>query len=214
DEERRNLNHSPREQHDGAATVFAPPKPAAPTWRPPSRRAEIEHPETKYNDAVVQLDAVRQAKTQQQAQPKPEPDVPPGEHQSPPKYGWGTKLTHTKKRSPGFRNACVALAEAPELRGRLSYDEFRNRVVITRPFPWHPDDLAGTPCVDNDVNQLDLWLQDHKIYASLSEVRRAIETDAKLRSFHAVRDYLNSLQWDGVVRLATAAATYFSAEDR
>src|SRR5262249_41123712 len=47
----------------------------------------------------------------------------------------------------------------------------------------------------------------------LGDVGRAVAAAAQANSFHPVRDYLESLRWDGTPRLETWLQTHFGADD-
>ena len=52
-----------------------------------------------------------------------------------------------------------------------------------------------------------------KISPSAGDVGRAVQAAARHNPFHPVRDYFDSLVWDGVPRLDAWLVTYFHAED-
>ena len=51
------------------------------------------------------------------------------------------------------------------------------------------------------------------INLSAGDLGRAVQAAARHNAFHPVRDYFNSLVWDGVPRLDTWLVTYFHADD-
>ena len=105
-------------------------------------------------------------------------------------------------------NAIIALRLAPEWKGVLSFDEFSRRIVTTRETP--------RGCVerwsDQDDRLLANWLQHHGIIASDGVAAKAAQTVARDRPFHPVRDYLDSLQWDGTVRLDDWLTLYLGVD--
>jgi predicted P-loop ATPase len=105
-------------------------------------------------------------------------------------------------------NAITALRRAPEWQGALSFDEFSLRFVTRRETPWG--------CVEKWSDQEDRllanWLQHHGIIASDGVAAKAAQTVARDRSFHPVRDYLDSLHWDGTGRLDDWLTLYLGVE--
>ena len=57
------------------------------------------------------------------------------------------------------------------------------------------------------------WLQHQDIGVTVNVAAIAAETVAKDHSFHPIKDYLESLAWDGVERIANFASRYLGAED-
>lgn len=119
---------------------------------------------------------------------------------------------------PILRNAALALREAPELKGAFRFDELQRLVIVEKPLPLadgaeqrnisHPRPLS-----DGDVSQVQEWLQ----HAGVPKIGRetmaqAIELCAQERSFHPVRDYIDSLKWDGAPRLRGWMTRYLGAE--
>jgi predicted P-loop ATPase len=57
------------------------------------------------------------------------------------------------------------------------------------------------------------WLQSEGITVNVGTAAQAIEAVAIDRSFHPVREYLNSLEWDGIPRLKTWLHDYLGTDD-
>jgi predicted P-loop ATPase len=89
----------------------------------------------------------------------------------------------------------------------LSYDEFQDRSIIAG--------LTGFDLLD-DASSARLWLlieEKFKFRASKDYFDTVIADAARQNSFHPVRDYLNSLKWDGNPRIDTWLTVYAKAED-
>lgn len=110
-------------------------------------------------------------------------------------------------------NAITALRFSSEWSGVLAYDDFALNTVALRPAPWMPSDISlplswsGT----EDILAAD-WLQHQDISVPLHVAGQAVEAVAKANRFHPVREYLESLTWDGTHRLATWLNTYLGVE--
>jgi predicted P-loop ATPase len=115
------------------------------------------------------------------------------------RYEWRTDLIVTDKGKikPVLANAITALRLAPEWAGVLSFDQFSLRVSAIKPTPWN---YLG-PWDEQADRLLADWLQHHGIMVSDSVAAAAAETVAHDRTFHPVREYLDSLKWDEISRI-------------
>lgn len=103
----------------------------------------------------------------------------------------------------------------PELRDAFALDEMARRPVLRRaivPYGSCPP-ILPRPVVDNDATALQERLQ----LAGMKKIGRdavhaAIDLRAAECAFHPVRDYLDSLAWDGTPRLDSWLSRYLGAE--
>ena len=65
---------------------------------------------------------------------------------------------------------------------------------------------------DHDTRTCE-WMQEQGIPAPVGHVGRAIQTVAREKLVHPVRDYLNALKWDGTPRLDMWLTRYLGVED-
>jgi predicted P-loop ATPase len=130
--------------------------------------------------------------------------------------GWRAALLLSSKNTPKplLANALIALREAPEWQGVLAYDEFALVTMQLKPPPWlkHENNWTPQQWTDRDDALTADWLQHQDISVTVNVAAVAAETVAKDHSFHPIRDYLESLVWDGVERIANFAASYLGAE--
>ena len=130
--------------------------------------------------------------------------------------GWRAALLLSRKNTPKplLANALIALREAPEWQGVLAYDEFALVTMQLKPPPWlkHENNWAPQQWTDRDDALTADWLQHQDISVTVNVAAIAAETVAKDYSFHPIKDYLESLVWDGVERIANFAASYLGAE--
>lgn len=100
--------------------------------------------------------------------------------------------------------------------GVLAYDEFAGRAFFRLPPPWYADDAPATPhreLEDSDDVRLVSWLHRRYGLRTTKQVAHdALDIVALRNGFHPVREYLRSLEWDGVQRLPTFASTYLGAD--
>jgi predicted P-loop ATPase len=130
--------------------------------------------------------------------------------------GWRAGLLLSPKNTPKplLANALIALREAPEWLGVLAYNEFALVTMQLKPPPWlkHENNWTPKQWTDRDDALTADWLQHQDIGVTVNVAAIAAETVAKDHSFHPIKDYLESLVWDGVERIANFAASYLGAE--
>lgn len=113
-------------------------------------------------------------------------------------------------------NAILLLNHTKALKGSIAWNEFLGDIVQVR-------DLPGLPVVDK-VNG-DLWSDAHDSWVvayihnkhgiELPGVRmlHTVNNVAAANKFHPVRDFLDSIQWDGKKRVDTLLIDHLKADD-
>jgi predicted P-loop ATPase len=116
---------------------------------------------------------------------------------------------------PVLANAIHALRHAPDWDGVLWHNEFATATAARKPPPWAADakDWQDTPWSDRDDYLVAEWLQRQGIMAPASIAGQAVETCARDRTFHPVREYLDRLQWDRQPRLDLWLTSYLGVAD-
>lgn len=116
---------------------------------------------------------------------------------------------------PVLANAIHALRAAPEWKGVLWHNEFATTTIARKAPPWIVDRTSwqDTPWSDRDDFLVAEWIQRQGIMAPASVAGQAVETVARDRLFHPVREYLDSLPWDGTPRIGTWLSVYLGAAD-
>jgi predicted P-loop ATPase/phage/plasmid primase-like uncharacterized protein len=127
----------------------------------------------------------------------------------------GLLLNDEGEPRPILANAMHALRRAPEWDGVLWHDGFATVTVAREVPPWAAGskDWTDTPWSDRDDYLVAEWLQRQEIMVPASVAGQAVETVARDRLFHPVREYLDGLVWDGLPRLDTWLVTYLGAVD-
>ena len=97
----------------------------------------------------------------------------------------------------------------PLLRGAFSSNLLTDRVDIVKPLGWYRD---GNRLTDVDIQYLVLYLEEHYGLTSEKRIEGAIKVAANEYRYHPVRDYLNSLQWDGTERIRYALHHFLGAD--
>jgi predicted P-loop ATPase len=126
---------------------------------------------------------------------------------------WRNGLQKSGRGEPrgNLFNVLHALRNAPEWTDVLAYDEFEIRVVTRRPPPWRGAKVAKW--ADDHDTRACAWFQDVGIPANVGVVGRAIQTIAREKPVHPVREYLKDLHWDRTPRLDRWLTSYFGVED-
>lgn len=111
---------------------------------------------------------------------------------------------------PILANGITFLANMPDLKDMLSYDEFAVRTMALGGSPWNPQSREWS---EVDDIRLAEWLQHHGCHVSKTTAAEAVAAVSRDRSFHPVREYLTKLVWDKRERINTWLHTYIGAED-
>ncbi len=129
---------------------------------------------------------------------------------------WLKELTVSSKGTfeATIDNASLVLLHDPDLRSRYYYDEFRERPVVSGDLPWEKLIKRSSDCwMDSDDSGLRRHLEKHYGIESPSKIRDAVELAMLSCKRHPVREYLNSLTWDGQNRMDTLFIDYLDAAD-
>ncbi|MGC1408952.1 MAG: VapE domain-containing protein [Acetobacteraceae bacterium] len=128
-------------------------------------------------------------------------------------------LEHCQKNNSGrpisnLANIMIALREAPELRELVAFDEMLQEPALMKAAPSSMQNIKPRQVRDDDVAAIQEWLQVAGIVqAAKDTVHQGVDLYSRSRSFHPVRDYLNSVKWDGEERLETWLSKYLGVED-
>ena len=118
-----------------------------------------------------------------------------------------------KKFLPLPSNFGLILRNDKGLKGAVAYDLFTGRTVLMKDLPWRKMDIDPN-WSNNDYNGLIEYVDTN--YRGLTG-KTALMDEADhvfaQNNFHPVRDYLNSLTWDGKPRLDTMLVDYLGAQD-
>ncbi|MBR2591635.1 MAG: virulence-associated protein E, partial [Oscillospiraceae bacterium] len=107
-------------------------------------------------------------------------------------------------------NAETILSYDPLLRGAIRYNELTQRVDVVKPLGW---ERGSSGLDDNDVNNIHLYCERTYGITSQKLIEEAVHIVANRNRFHPVRDFLNSLEWDGQPRVRYALRHFLGADD-
>lgn len=110
-------------------------------------------------------------------------------------------------------NIIIILENDPLLKGKMRFDEFSNRVLVTGALPWDKN-VATRSWTDNDDAGMRHYLEKAHGITGVNKVFDACSLVCHKHSINAVADWLNALpEWDGVPRLDRLFVEYLGAED-
>lgn len=111
-------------------------------------------------------------------------------------------------------NVAIILEHDPLLMGKIRFNSFSNRAVVTDALPWNKEKRDH----ERDWNDLDdsglrYYLEKTYKITGVQKIADGLAVHFNRYSFHPVRDYLNSLEWDGIPRLDYLLIDYLGAPD-
>lgn len=125
---------------------------------------------------------------------------------------------------PSLTNAELIMDYDPNIRNIFSYDLFSESPVLKRTPPWRTFDIRveSEDCKDvqtyTEMEDLDESYLRRYFIASYdfdpkTVLKDVLNITTHKNAFHPIRDYLNSLEWDGVSRLSTIFIDCFGVPD-
>jgi len=137
-------------------------------------------------------------------------DEPEGEKGKNDSWELQLDTTRSGERKPTLFNIFLILENDPRIAGKLYYDEMARRKVIKGELPWNSDGYW----TDNDDAELRMFLAiEYGMTCKKVTTEDAIRITYNRHRRHPVREYLDSLIWDGTPRLETLFIDYLMAED-
>ena len=124
-----------------------------------------------------------------------------------------TKNGKKLAKVPG--NAALIMAHDRRWAGCLRFNllSFRPEWISKPPPVLGLRSPTGDPC-DADIVYVQHWFRRvFDVYFSKDAITAAIDHAAKVHEVHPVKEYLDSLSWDGVPRIGNWLGTYLGAED-
>lgn len=106
------------------------------------------------------------------------------------------------------RNITIALLTDEKTKDMFRYNVFTDHIEVTSAWWTRYSQFMD----DTDLNRIRLFLEEKYQLSSEQKIPRAIDTIAKERPYHPIREYLESLQWDGESRIADFFPRYLGAE--
>ena len=127
---------------------------------------------------------------------------------------WKMQLETDKNMRPEatINNAIVILRNDESVKNKIVTDVFAGVGLALGALPWN-DRTERRRWLDADDSGL-RWFMEHKYFIKNNgKIADALAIVGQENEINRVRDYLESLTWDGVERLDTALIDYLGAED-
>ena len=97
-----------------------------------------------------------------------------------------------------IENAAIVFREDPLFAGKLRQNSFRDRIEILGELPWVRNSKEVT---DMDDVRLRHYMEKNYQMSNDKKIREGMWIVASENAYHPVREYLNSLTWDGSERI-------------
>jgi len=126
--------------------------------------------------------------------------------------------SRTKEPKPNLLNTQTILRYAtPWMRdGGMFYDTFGYRTILVTPPPWveaGSEEWKTRELAEHDTTYAAIWMQRLGVDISAESAFKVIQGESQRLKRSTLRDYLESLEWDGVPRCDTLLIDYLGAED-
>lgn len=119
-------------------------------------------------------------------------------------------LTDSGAIKNSIRNCLTVFQNDPCLQDAIRFNILTERIDIVKPLWWCRQTATLN---DTDFNHLMLYLEDNYQLTSEKKIQKAISIVADCNRYHPIRDYLNSLEWDGTERIRYALTHFLGAEE-
>lgn len=127
---------------------------------------------------------------------------------------WLYELEYTEqgKLRSTISNFSLILENEPLLKGKIAFNEFSNRANVVGQLPWRAKGNFQD-WTDTDDSGLREFIEKYYKINSPTKCSDALTLSFEKHRFHPIKDYLNSLSWDGQKRIDTLLIDYLGAED-
>ena len=117
-------------------------------------------------------------------------------------------LTEDGKIKSSIENCLAVLETDSLLSGAICFNLLTERVDIVKPLGWR---RYSTSLTDTDMDYLIYYFEKNYGISNENKIKRALSIVADRHQYHPVRDYLNSLAWDGRERIPYALHHFLGA---
>lgn len=108
-------------------------------------------------------------------------------------------------------NARLIMQNDPALKGKFATNLFTQRSMVLGKLPW--SDEVDRDWTDTDDSGFRDYMEKRWKFTAAGKLLDALNLIMEENSFHPVREYLNSLTWDGQERVEDVLIDYLGAED-
>ena len=118
----------------------------------------------------------------------------------------------TGEMSQGIENCVTVLEHDPLFKGAVRENQMTGRMDIVKDLGWKRDPVYLS-ITDNDLSNIFLYFEKFYGLKSDKNIMKAIRVVANRHSYHPLREYLESLQWDGEKRIRKALHKFMGADE-
>jgi predicted P-loop ATPase len=128
--------------------------------------------------------------------------------------GWRARLLMGKRGAiqANVANALIALRHAPEWQGVLHFNESSLTTVVKELPPFESAPTVPFRWADEHDVLTAAWLQHQGISVHKEIAGQAVQTVSHEHAFYPIRNYLDSLKWDGTKRIDDWLTLYLGAD--
>lgn len=119
---------------------------------------------------------------------------------------------HKNQYKSTVSNVTIILQHDPILKGKMKYNSFAGRSIISGALPWNKDSKERD-WTDSDDSGLRYYMEKTYDITGVQKIADGLSVHFTRYSYHPVREYLESLEWDGIPRLEYLLVDYLGAED-
>ena len=120
--------------------------------------------------------------------------------------------TNTGRPCKTFDNIIKILEQDPSLKGKAAFNEFTGQTQALGALPWDKREERRL-WADADDTGILWYLEKRFGITGTDKIRQALTLVADRNKFHEVREYIESLAWDGKERLEAVLVDYLGAPD-
>ena len=115
-----------------------------------------------------------------------------------------------------LKNISLILENDPQLKGVIAQNDFRGELVRKADTHWGDceDKVNGDPWRNEDDVQIKKFLEtNYGLSPQVTKFSDAVSLAGYNNRFHSIKDYLNSLKWDGIPRLESLLTRHLGVVD-
>ena len=109
-----------------------------------------------------------------------------------------------------IKNCLTVFQHDPLLSGAIAYNLLTDRTDVVKPIGY--DRSPSASMTDTDMKYIRLYLEENYDLTSEKKIMDAADLAAHQNSYHPIRDFLNSLTWDGTERIRYCLHHFLGAE--
>lgn len=113
-----------------------------------------------------------------------------------------------------YKNTVLILENDPVFKGKIAYDVFSQQAVFIKgKISWREVDQETKFLTSSDDDFIEYYIEKKYGITVSSKYKKALSVFCMKHCFHPIKDFLNSVKWDGKPRLDTLFIDYMGAAD-